>query len=318
MSIHAEKIQQGIAEIWKTKLLVLPLQSKLYWSHSLKRFNTLRVGGVAACFIDVANQEDLSRLLPFLQQYEIPWFILGKGSNLILPDEGWPGIVLHLSASFKQWETFSEQREIHAGAALADVTFAQRCIFLGWSGLEFLIGVPGCIGGAIAMNAGAHGKEIRDHLKKVWWIDMRGRFHETEGDTIDFDYRYSPLNGKFGAVITSALFQLDRSDSETVRHRIEEYQTFREEKQPRHIPNCGSIFKNPPDAYAAELIESVGLKGHCSGDAQISKLHCNFIVNLGNAKTKDVLTLMQLAQKKVWNAYQIELEPEVQTINQSR
>ena len=316
--MHEERIQQKVVERWKSKLLDLPLQSKLHWSHSLKRFNTLRVGGDAACFIDVANQQDLSRLLPFAQQNEIPWFILGKGSNLILPDERWPGIVLRLSASFKHWETFPQQREIYAGAALADVTLAQRCIAPGWSGLEFLIGVPGCIGGAIAMNAGAHGKEIRDHLKKVWWIDMEGRSHQTEGALIDFDYRYSPLNGKLGAVITSALFQMDASDSETVSRRIEEYQTFREEKQPRRIPNCGSVFKNPTEAYAAELIESVGLKGHCRGDAQISELHSNFIVNLGNAKTKDVLALMRLAREKVWKAYQIELEPEVQIVTRNR
>ena len=316
--MHEERIQQKVVERWKSKLVDLPLQSKLRWSHSLKRFNTLRVGGDAACFIEVANQQDLSRLLPFARQNEIPWFILGKGSNLILPDERWPGIVLRLSASFKHWETFPQQREIYAGAALADVTLAQRCIALGWSGLEFLIGVPGCIGGAIAMNAGAHGREIRDHLKKVWWIDMEGRSHQTEGALIDFDYRYSSLNGKLGAVITSALFQMDASDSKTVSRRIEEYQTFREEKQPRRIPNCGSVFKNPTEAYAAELIESVGLKGHCRGDAQISELHSNFIVNLGNAKTKDVLALMRLARKKVWNAYQIDLEPEVQIVTRSR
>ena len=310
--------QQKVAEKWISKLLDLPLQSKLHWFHSLKRLNTMRVGGDAFCFIDVANREDLSRLLPFFQQYDVPWFILGKGSNLILPDEGWPGIVLRLSASFKQWETLAEQREIHAGAALADVTFAQRCVPLGWSGLEFLIGVPGCIGGAIAMNAGAHGKEIRDHLKRVWWLDMEGRLHQTEGATIDFKYRYSPLNGRFGAIVTSALFRLNASDSETVRKKIEEYQTFREENQPRQVPNCGSIFKNPPDRYAAELIESVGLKGHCSGDAQISELHSNFIVNLGNAKTEDVLTLIRLAQKKVWDDYQIKLEPEVQIVTRNR
>ncbi len=302
---------------WKAKLLDLPLQSKLNWNHSLKRFNTLRVGGEAACFIEVENLGDLSCLLPFLREYQIPWFVLGKGSNLIFPDEGWPGVVLRLSTNFKQWEVFKTDRQIYVGAALADVTVAQRCVPLGWGGLEFLIGIPGCVGGAIAMNAGAHGGEISDFLKKVCWMDMEGNSHKAEGKSLSFAYRHSPLNGKFGTVITSALFQLRESDSETVKKHIQEYQTFRAEKQPRNIPNCGSVFKNPPGHYAAALIESAGLKGHIIGGAQVSEFHSNFIVNLGNAKAENVLALMELAQKTVQKKYQISLEPEVQIIAKS-
>lgn len=299
---------------WQSQICNLSLRSKLHWNYSLKRFNTLRVGGKADCFIDVETQTDLSRLLPFFQQRQIPWFMLGKGSNLILADEDWHGVVLRLSTGFKAWEVNMVQQEIYAGAAIADVTFVQRCIALGWSGLEFLIGIPGCLGGTLAMNAGAHGTEICDYLKKIWWIDLEGQLHQADGKSLSFAYRHSPLNGKFGNVITAALFQLERSDSETVRKTVHQYQTFREEKQPRQIPNCGSVFKNPPGAYAAQLIESVGLKGNRIGDAQISEKHSNFIVNLGNAKAKEVLALIALAQQSVWQAYQIALEPEVQIV----
>ncbi|MBF0280265.1 MAG: UDP-N-acetylmuramate dehydrogenase [SAR324 cluster bacterium] len=301
-------------EAWKEKLQKIPLQSKLFWAHSLKRFNTLKVGGAAACLVDVMHTEDLSRLLPFLRQEQIPWFILGKGSNLIFPDDGWPGVVLRLSSHFKQWEVLKEHRQIFVGAALADVTVALRCASLGWSGLEFLIGIPGSIGGAIAMNAGAHGGEISQYLKKIWWMDMAGKVHEAEGKSLAFAYRQSPLNGKLGTVVTSALFQLEASDPETVKARIRELQTFREEKQPRNIPNCGSVFKNPDGRYAAELIESAGLKGHCIGGAQISPVHSNFIVNQGEATAQDVLALIDLVQKTVWKTHQINLEPEVQIV----
>ena len=299
---------------WQSQLLSLPLQSKLHWNYSLKRFNTLRVGGAAHCFIEVETQTDLSQLLPILHQFQIPWFVLGKGSNLILPDSGWPGVMLRLSSGFKSWEVNPSQHEVYVGAGLPDVTFAQRCSALGWSGLEFLIGIPGCIGGALAMNAGAHGAEISDHLKQIWWTDVQGKSHQAHRASVDFAYRHSPLNQKFGAVITAALFRLNPSSPEMVRKKIKKYQTFREEKQPRQIPNCGSVFKNPPGTHAAQLIESVGLKGRCIGAAQISEKHSNFIVNLGNASTSDVLALMELAQQKVWESHQIVLEPEVQIV----
>ena len=301
-------------EAWPAKLRDLALQSKIFWTYSLKRFNTLRIGGAAACFIEVLHLEDLSRLLPFLKHDQVPWMIIGKGSNLIFPDEGWPGIVFRLASGFKSWEIVEADRQIYVGAALADVTVAQRCIPLGWGGLEFLIGIPGCIGGAIAMNAGAHGGEISDYLQQVWWMDMDGHTHHAQGESLNFAYRHSPLNSKFGTVITAALFQLNESSPEIVKQHIREYQTFREEKQPRNIPNCGSIFKNPPQHYAAELIESVGLKGHGIGDAQISEVHSNFIVNRGHAKAQDVLALMELIRETVWERYQIPLEPEVQIV----
>ncbi len=303
---------------WKAKLTELHLQSRLCWNHSLRRYNTMRVGGCATCFIDVLSCEDLSQLLPFIQQYQIPYFTLGKGSNLIIPDTGWPGIILRLSSNFKDWRVTQEEHSVYVGAALADVTFAQRSVQLGWGGVEFLIGIPGSIGGAIAMNAGAHGTEISDHLKTVWSIDMDGNRHQADRSSLNFAYRSSPLNAVSGTIIIAASFQLKESDSHTVKSHMKQYQSYRETTQPTNIPNCGSVFKNPPGHYAAKLIESAGLKGYCIGNAQISKKHGNFIVNHGNAKASDVLALMELAQETVWKTHQIALEPEVQILTHAK
>lgn len=299
---------------WKADLIHLPLQSKVQWNYSLKRFSTLRVGGSASCFIDVLNLDDLAKILPFLKEKQIPWFILGKGSNLILPDGEWPGLVFRLSSGFKFWKTFEEKREVHAGAGLADVTFVQRCVPLGWGGLEFLIGVPGGIGGAVAMNAGAHGGEVSQFLEKVWWMDMDGHEHETPREDLDFSYRHSPVNRRYDKIVTSALFRLEASSPENVRKKMEEYRRFREEKQPKNLPNCGSVFKNPPGHFAAQLIDSCGLKGTARGDAEISTQHANFIVNHGDATAEDVLGLIHLAQTSVWNTHQVALEPEVEIV----
>ena len=160
------------------------------------------------------NVNDLRLLLHFISKHRIPWFIIGKGSNLLVPDKNWPGIILHLSGDFKSWEPIDEnfnsgKKKVSAGAALADVTFAQKCVPHGWAGMEFLIGIPGTIGGAIAMNAGAHGAETADFLDEIEWMDMDGILHSTPKDKLEFRYRYSELNGNLGKIITRAVLALN-------------------------------------------------------------------------------------------------------------
>ena len=304
---------------WLKDLKKIPLYSRLRPKESLKRFNTWRIGGTAECVIDVVNVKDLRLLLPFIRKNRIPWFIIGKGSNLLVPDKVWPGIILHLSGDFKCWEPIEESpttggKKVSAGAALADVTFAQKCVPHGWGGVEFLIGIPGTIGGAIAMNAGAHGAEISDFLEEVEWMDMEGNLHSTPKYKLEFRYRYSELNGNFGKIITRAVLSLNESDPEIVEKKILECQQFRMEKQPYNQPSCGSVFKNPPGDYAARLIETSGLKGKIKGGAQISPKQANFIVNLGNASSDDILSLINTIRETVLKNYSIDLMPEVQIL----
>ncbi len=304
---------------WLEALQKIPLTSRLRRKESLKRFNTWRIGGNAECLVDVVNVADLSILLPFIRKHRIPWFILGKGSNLLIPDTYWPGIILHLSGEFRSWEPLegnsaSEKNEVVAGAALTDVTFAQRCVTRGWGGMEFLIGIPGTIGGAVAMNAGAHGGETAEFLKEAEWMDMEGNLHNSPRERLEFCYRYSELMGNYGRVITRAVFQLRESDPETVEKNLLECQQFRMEKQPYNQPSCGSVFKNPPGDYAARLMESSGLKGKIRGGAQISSKHANFIVNNGGASSADILSLIDTARETVFINHSINLELEVQIL----
>ena len=309
---------------WLEELEKAPLtSSRLRRKESLKRFNTWRVGGVAECLIDVVNVEDLSLLLPFISKHRIPWFILGKGSNLFIPDTVWPGIILHLSGEFKSWVPLEEnnssscKNRVTAGAALADVTFAQRCVAQGWGGMEFLIGIPGTIGGAVAMNAGAHGGETADFLQEAEWMDMEGNLHSSARQNLEFRYRYSDLMGNYGRIITSAVFEFQESDPETVKKKLLECQQFRMEKQPFNQPSCGSVFKNPPGDFAARLIEASGLKGKIRGGAQISPIHANFIVNLGKASSTDILSLIDTVRETVFSKHSINLESEVQILQSS-
>jgi len=308
---------------WLEELEKIPLTSRLRSKESLKRFNTWRIGGVAECLIDVANLTDLSYLLQFISKHRIPWFILGKGSNLLIQDTAWPGIILHLNGDFKSWEPLKEdnfsagKNKVVVGAALADVTFAQRCVVQGWGGMEYLIGIPGTIGGAVAMNAGAHGGETADFLQEVKWMDMEGDLHTSARENLEFGYRHSDLMGNYGRIITSAVFELQESDRETVEKKILECQQFRKEKQPYNQPSCGSVFKNPPRDFAARLIEASGLKGKISGGAQISPIHANFIVNLGNASSTDILSLINTTREKVFSKHSINLKPEVQILQSS-
>ena len=305
---------------WMETLEKTPLTSRLRRKESLKRFNTWRIGGFAECLIDVVNVADLSFLLPFISKYRIPWFILGKGSNLLIPDTSWPGIILHLSGEFKSWEPLEnnnpsrKNNEVSAGAALADVTFAQRCVTQGWSGMEFLIGIPGTIGGAVAMNAGAHGGETAEFLMQAEWMDMEGNLHTSLRDDLEFRYRFSELNGNYGKIITRAVFKLQQDAPESVGKKLLECQKFRRENQPCNQPSCGSVFKNPPGDFAARLIEDCGLKAKMTGDAQISPIHANYIVNLGKASSTDIVTLMDTVQETVLSKHSIYLEPEVQIL----
>jgi len=308
----SRKLASGLPDpSWKAAFAELSLRSRVQWNASLQRLNTWRIGGQARCLVDVAEPEDLAKLLPFIAEYQVPWTLLGKGSNLLIPDETWPGIVIHLSGSFKHWVPSVEARTVQAGAALADVTFSQRCVELGWGGMEFLVGVPGTIGGAVAMNAGAHGGEVSDFLSQARWFDMRGQEHVASSEQAGFRYRHSHLNGRNGVVVTSATFELRESEPAQVRERLSQCLRFREDKQPRQ-PSCGSVFKNPPGDHAARLIEHSGLKGFCVGDAQVSLKHTNFIVNLGSARSADLEAVIREVQRRVFEQHGVSLEPEVQ------
>ncbi len=298
---------------WKKILPQKIDPSLIHWDYSLQRFNTLRLDSIAECLIEPCCVQDLQVILPVLQEFQIPFFVLGRGSNLILAESYWQGVVLHLSGSFREKKNL-EGLEAYTGSAVLNTTFVKRCSSWNKGGIEFLASIPGTIGGAVAMNAGAYGSETCLFLKQIDWVDWQGKYHESKAEDLSFSYRFSSVAGK--GVIAGALFQLQHSSVRRVKSLLDKHSAFRQARQPLQMPSCGSVFKNPSVAPAGQLIESVGLKGVSNGQAQISEKHANFIVNHGQATASDILKLIEMSQEKVMKEHGVQLELEAKVLRQ--
>ncbi|MDQ6950460.1 MAG: UDP-N-acetylmuramate dehydrogenase [Mariprofundales bacterium] len=269
---------------------------------------TLGVGGAARCYF---RPHDLDALVASMTKIpsEIPLLVIGRGSNLLVTDAGFDGVVIDL-ASLQGISLDGTLLHCQAGCRMSQV--AARCADAGLAGAEFMATVPGNIGGGVAMNAGAFGHQFSDILQRVALLHRDGRREAVAADALKMAYRHSVL--PTGALVVGAEFELQRDDAEAIRGRIRAMRTKRGVSQPLAQPNCGSVFKNPPGDHAARLIEAAGLKGERCGQAQISPQHANFIVNLGGASSQDVLHLMTVAQRAVKLQSDIHLEPELKVV----
>jgi len=269
---------------------------------------TLGVGGPARWFFRPDNQAALSTAMICIPM-QIPLLPLGRGSNLLPPDSGFPGVVLDLS-SLNHMQVNGTRLSAECGVRMSRVT--RICADHGLSGLEFMATVPGDIGGGVVMNAGAFGQQIADCLTHIWVVRRDGEREELQATQLEMSYRHTLL--PHGSLVVSAEFELQADKGEAVRERIRQMRTTRGRTQPLELPNCGSVFKNPPGDHAARLIEAVGLKGHRIGGASISGKHANFIVNEDAALSSDVLALIRLAQESVEARFGVRLEPEVRML----
>lgn len=275
----------------------------------LKNLNTWRIGGLAETVFWPANEEELQKVWIRAKKNGVPIQLFGRGSNVLFPDAGLKGITL-ISTSLDQVAWDSEYVRVGAGYSLARL--AQEAADRGLSGLEFARGIPGTVGGAIIMNAGAHGSSIQDILEVVKVLTDAGEFEKLGKEKIQFGYRECSLRDK--ASIVEGGFRLKSGDSEEIRQRMRENMARRKAAQPLELPNAGSVFRNPPGDSAGRLIEAAGWKGKKLGGAQVSPKHANFIVNYGNATAQDVLTLISEIQMDVQNKFGIELKTEVRYI----
>ncbi len=274
----------------------------------LANYTSLRVGGQADYYMEPADKDDLVAIIKYFQQQDFPHMLLGRGSNLLISDEGFRGAAVNLESGLADVRMNGDLVIAEAGAKITK--FVDFCIQRGLAGVEMLAGIPGTVGGAVVMNAGAHGGEISDYLVEVEVLQS-GEVQTVKKDQAQFSYRSSRFASD---IVLSVSFQLPRGDrDELVKHR-REFLRQRNLTQPTNLPNAGSMFKNPPGTFAAKLIERVGLKGKRIGNAQISEKHANFIVNLGGAKADDVLKLVELAQRSVHQNTGILLELEVKLI----
>ena len=288
-------------------------QSALLEYPELGRLNTWKLGGTALALLNAECEEDICSTVQNCVRDGVPWRVIGKGSNLLMP-AFWPGVLIRLGRNFRRLEMVDQDFSATFGAGMADATAAQKLSQKGWSGLEFLIGIPGTIGGAVCMNAGAHGSETSDFLKSVDWLDEKGDWRRSNRDELNFAYRSSPFNSSEKSVVLMARFTLLSKDPEKVRQKMAKFHAFRVERQPQKQPNCGSVFRNPPNGNAAKLIEASGLKGKSFGGMQISEKHSNFMVNLGGATSDDAVKLIEFVREKVWIDHKVELRTEVHTL----
>lgn len=290
--------------------LFTQIKGKVLENFSLKDTNTWRVGGDAKYYIIPEDIEDVYLVKNLAERNDIPLFILGNGSNILFDDRGYNGIVLHIGRGLKKIEVKENEVIAESGVYLPKMAMqmAKRQI----AGFHFFAGIPGTIGGAIVMNAGCLGKETKSILNSVTYIDEFGDIKETKTEELQFEFRTSMFHGK-NNIILSAKFKLENADDLTdsitlTKNAIK----IRKEKFPMAVATAGSTFKSPVNGpYPGQLVESIGLKGYKVGNAQISNVHGNWIINLGEARSEDIKQLISHMQKKVFEEFSIKLDPEV-------
>lgn len=277
--------------------------------YPMKKYTWLRVGGLADLVVQPNNSGEFLELLNLLSSSNIPWVVLGEGSNTIVYDKGISGVVIS-TKKLKKIEIIDRTKVLAESGAILG-TILNKTIKAGLAGFEFAAGIPGTVGGGIFMNAGANDGEIKDVVDTVW-IWLRGEEIALSRSEIKFEYRKSHLPQ--GSVITKAMFKLEQGNSSESARSVKDYMTKRNLTQPIKMSNTGSIFKNPPQIAAGQLIEELGLKGFGIGGAKFSDLHANFIVNSGNATARDVLELIETAKREALLQRGIKLETEVRVI----
>jgi len=278
---------------------------------SMKPYTTMKVGGPAALLLLPVSAGELFGALEVTEKFDVPYVIMGNGSNLIFDDEGYDGIVIRIAGGLDHLRI--EGNIIFAEAGTLLTTVAQAAAQAGLTGMEFACGIPGSVGGAVYMNGGAYGGEMSQIVHSVSSISRAGIMKDRPGKELDFSYRKSVFQEN-GETIFGVKLLLAQGDPRTIQEKIEEYTRRRTTRQPLRYPSSGSFFRRPPGHFAGALIEEAGLKGLSCGGAQISDLHAGFIINTGQATAADILDLMRIVQETVLSRTGVLLEPEVRLI----
>ncbi len=281
-------------------------------NYPLSLLTSFRVGGPCDYLVQPATVEELSETIKSCRRYGVYYKVIGRGTNILVRDGGIRGVVIHIGEDFSYWEL--QGNKVHAGSAVYLPRLAREVIPEGLSGLEFASGIPGSLGGALVMNAGAYGRTLGDLVEKVTYLEPDGIIKELPSSEINFAYRWSSFKEKKG-IIVAARLKLKQDDPHQIQGRVEEILEQRRQKQPS-LPSAGSVFKNPPSAPAGRLIEDAGCKGMQVGEALVSPKHANFIVNSGQAKAADILKLISAVQEKVKEHVGIDLHLEIEVVGE--
>ena len=295
-----------------TELENIMAGSGIFMEEPMKKHTTFRVGGPA----DVLVQPDETALaagLGLCRQYHVPYSFIGNGSNLLVGDKGIRGVVIEMTEPMGNIEVHGTQITAQAGAMLSKI--ANTAASNGLGGMEFAAGIPGSVGGAVVMNAGAYGGEMKDIIERVYVLDENGAQLELDRDALDLSYRHSCIPEK-KYIVTKVVLELVPRDEVEIRSKMKELNEKRAEKQPLQYPSAGSTFKRPEGYFAGKLIMDAGLRGYQVGGAQVSEKHCGFVINKGDATAADICQLMRDVADKVQAQFGVVLEPEVKMIGE--
>ncbi len=280
--------------------------SNVFVNEKMSKHTSFKVGGIADFFVIANDVKELIYILKLAKELKIKTYILGNGTNIVVKDEGFRGIIIKLN--FKNLKI--EDDKIIAGAGVSVALLSEYAYRSQIKGYEFISGIPGTVGGAVKMNAGAYGSEIKDVLISTTYLDEKYNIKEIKNNEHDFSYRKSIFENKKWIILEST-FKVEKGNKEEIKQKRQEIATVRQEKQPLDMPNAGSIFKRGDDFLPAKLIDEAGLKGYTIGGAQISKKHAGFIVNTGNASAQNIIDLIKHIQTTIKDKFDKDLELEV-------
>lgn len=283
-------------------------QRPLLLAEPMTKHTSFHIGGPAELMAQPQSEAELQSLLLKAAEAAVPVTLVGNGSNLLVRDKGIRGLVIKLGSMLRDIKVSGNVLTFGSGVSLAQAS--KKAAELGLSGMEFAVGIPGSIGGAVYMNAGAYDGEMSKVVKSVRVMDAAGEVSELSAGELDFGYRHSALQGS-GKIVTSVTVELAAGDKQAIVEKMADFSNRRITKQPLELPSAGSMFKRPPGYFAGTLIDQTGLKGYTVGGAQVSTKHAGFVVNIGGATAADVLQLISDVQAKVFAAHGVHLEPEV-------
>lgn len=288
-------------------------EDRVFTEEAMSQHTTFKIGGPADYFLMPDKGEDVGRVIKICKEKEIPYFILGNGSNLLVSDDGYRGMIINIMDNMDSVTVDGRIITAQAGAMLVRVSVMARDNAL--TGLEFASGIPGTIGGAVYMNAGAYGGEMKNVVKTVRAIDEYGRIYELDSEKMDFSYRHSIVEER-KLIVLEVTLELEHGSREAIDDRMKELAEARRSKQPLEYPSAGSTFKRPEGYFAGKLIMDAGLRGYSVGGAQVAEKHCGFVINKGGATASDVVELIRDVQHDVDDKFGVTLEPEVKMLGE--
>lgn len=295
------------------KLLSILKEEQVKKDEPMKSHTTFRVGGPAAYFVTPQTAEEVAKVIEACTQENVPYYIVGNGSNLLISDKGYEGVIIQIYKQMNQVEVEGTQIRAQAGALLSMI--AKRALDAELTGFEFAAGIPGTLGGASVMNAGAYGGEMKDVLQSVTVLTDEGEVKVLVKEELELGYRTSVI-AKKGYIVLEAVIELQKGEKEAIQAVMDELKEKRVTKQPLEYPSAGSTFKRPEGYFAGKLIQDAGLRGFQVGGAQVSEKHCGFVINKDQATAADVMNLMNQVSDKVYEAFGVRLEPEVKRLGE--